>query len=454
MSTPSDAPANSISNHRLHNSRFLGSTRPRRTLTAAVLIAGIAACSDTLHSVGPSPALAEGHADQLFEAFGARWNQVELSPKYDIARVRIAQSALVPSRIFSDTSIWELRPSPALRMLHVSGTMADGGRYRLETRPALTPLARPGDTRHIIALEQLAPSVFRWDTKVDMSIGTISAEEMSVLISTLLRAGDGRTERDVRDDYRAAFPRAATAFGRGFSVDSLHLTPGVLGTTNVVIVGGFHPELMRPAYPLLAGYLDKYLGPAKYHFALADRAGVALFDVVGRDRSLTVRYRLQQGKLTSLAGPPRGWADSLVLTSDISLKVKHFTVGFHGLVTDFVISNSGHDRAWTVSAQREPKWDLPFLTERLIRSPLHRPFEPPGALFRLGVRDSVGTQSVFARRTRLDVEESTIMRFLGSLASHALGDLDTRVEIEEDRFLRDGFVALQADLRGLAPRWR
>ena len=39
---------------------------------------------------------------------------------------------------------------------------------------------------------------------------------------------------------------------------------------------------------------------------------------------------------------------------DVSLKVKMFRVGFHQLVTDFVISNttSGnvHERAWTVVA--------------------------------------------------------------------------------------------------------
>jgi hypothetical protein len=437
----------------LHTSRSVGSLWPRRSIVTAVLTLGIAACTDSLRSAGPTPVLAEGHADQLFEAFGARWNQVEVSPKYEVARVRLAQSALVPSRIFGDTAVWESRPSAALRILYVSGTTLDG-HYRLEARPSLTSTVRPGDTRHTILLEQLAPAVFRWDTKVDMSVGSISAEEMSNLISALLRGVEGRSERDVRDDYRAAFPRATTAFGHGFSVDTLRVTPGALGTTSVVLVGGFHPELMKPTYPMFAGYLDKYLGPAKYHFALTDRAGVALFDLVGRDRSMTIRYRLQQGKLTSLSGAPRAWPDSLILNADVSLKVKHFTVGFHSLVTDFVISNSGNDRSWAIVAQHEPKWDLPFLTERLIRSPLHRPFEGPGALLHFGVRDSVGMQSVFMRRTRLDVEESTIMRFLGSLASHALGDLDTRVEVEEDRFLHDGFVALQTDLRALAPRWK
>jgi hypothetical protein len=46
------------------------------------------------------------------------------------------------------------------------------------------------------------------------------------------------------------------------------------------------------------------------------------------------------------------------------------------------------------------------------------------------------------------------MRFLGSLASHAVGDLDTKVENEEHRFLSDGFVALRTDLRDVSARWR
>ena len=48
---------------------------------------------------------------------------------------------------------------------------------------------------------------------------------MSVLISTLFRSAEGRTESELRDDYRAAFPRATAAFGHGFSIDSLRVTP-------------------------------------------------------------------------------------------------------------------------------------------------------------------------------------------------------------------------------------
>jgi hypothetical protein len=438
----------------LHISHRPALSKGCRTASAAIFVASLIACSDTLRGAGPSPALAESHADQLFDAVATRFNQVELAPKYDAARVRLAQSALAPSRIFDDTVVWEARPSAALRLLYVSGTMAANGRYRLDPRPTLTPPAHPGDTRHTIALELLSPSVYRWDTNVELGIGAVSAEEVSILLSTLFRAAEGSNEKELRDDYRAAFPRATTAFGRGFSLDSLRLTPSAIGATSVMLTGGFHPELMRPAYPALASYLDKYLGPAKYHFALADRSGAPLFDVVGRDRSMTIRYRVSKGQLVTLLGPPRPWPDSLVLTSDVSLKVKVFTIGFHQLVTDFVISNTGHDRSWTVTAQKEPGWDLPMLTERLLRAPLRRPFEGAGSMFRMGVRDSTGMQSVLVRRTRLDVQESAIMRFVGSLASHAVGDLNDKVEIEEDRFLHDGFAALQADTRALGGRWR
>jgi hypothetical protein len=237
-------------------------------------------------------------------------------------------------------------------------------------------------------------------------------------------------------------------------VDSLRIVPGGQGTTNVSLTLGFHPETMRAAFPAFASYLDKYLGPAKYRLTLTDLSGSPLFEAVGHDRMVTVRYRLERGRLVSLLGAPRPWPDTLRLNADVSLKVKLFRVGFQKLTTDFVIANAAHESSWTVIAQREPDWDLPLITERLIRTPLRRPFEGAGSMFRISVRDSAGAQTLFSRHGRLDVQESTIMRFLGSLGSHMLGDLDKRVEADEDRFLREGFMALQADLRAVSGRWR
>lgn len=410
-------------------------------------------CAETFKAIAASPAISESQADQLFNAIATRFDEVEIGPRYDFSRIKLSQSALVPSRIFDDTLVWESRPTPTVRLLAVSGE-AVGGRYRVERQRTLTAATRLGDTRHTIALERLGQDTYRWETNVDLAIGTIPSDGMAAMVSALFRSPEGRTDRELRDDYAAAFPRTSAAFGRGFAIDSLRVLPGALGTTNVSLSLGFHPETMRPAFPAFASYLDKYLGPAKYHLLLTDPAGSPLLEVVGRDRMMTARYRLQRGKLVSLLGNPRPWPDTLRLNVDVSLKVKLFTVGFHKLTTDFVIASSGHESSWTVVAQHEPEWDLPLITERLIRSPLHRPFEGAGSMFSVSVRDSAGTQTLFTRHGRLDVQESTIMRFIGSLGSHMMGDLDKRVEADEDRFIRDGFLALAADLHVVGSRWR
>ena len=439
----------------MHNSRSPASAWSRTGAAAALaslLIAGATACRDTLYDLGANPAVAQANADQLFGSVATRFRQVERAPRYDAARVKLAESALVPSRVFNDTVVWPVRPTAQMRLLYISGDLATDGRYVLETRPRLTAPARPGDTRHTIALEQLASNVYRWDTNVDFAIGGVTADGMAAIMSALLTAPERRNETQLREDYRAAFPRATAAFGHGFSVDSLQVAPGALGTTGVAVTIGFHPDAMRAAYPKLASYLDKYLGPAKYHLTLTDRSGSVLMDIVGRERKATVRYRLHDGKLATLFSAPRPWPDSLTLTADVSLKGKLFTVGCKHLVTDFVISRAPHERAWTMTAQREPDWDLPLVTERLIRTPLHRPFEGAGSLIRLAVRDSAGEQTIVTRRGRLDVQESAVVRFIGSLASHMVGELDTQVEVEEDRFLRDAFTALQADVRAMGGR--
>jgi hypothetical protein len=429
--------------------------RSSRALPLAVAgsVALAGGCAETFRAIAANPAVSQSQADQLFNAIATRFDDVEIGPRYEFSRVKLGQSALVPSRIFDDTLVWESHPTPTIRLLAVSGE-ATNGRYRVERQRTLTAATRLGDTRHTIALERLGQDSYRWETNVDLAVGTISSEGVAAMISALFRSPDGRTDRELRDDFAAAFPRAGAAFGRGFAVDSLRVLPGALGTTNVSLSLGFHPETMRPAFPAFASYLDKYLGPAKYHLMLTDPAGSPLLEVLGRDRMMNVRYRLQRGKLVSLLGNPHPWPDSLRLNADVTLKVKLFTVGFHKLTTDFVIANSAHESSWTVTAQHEPEWNLPLITERLIRSPLRRPFEGAGSMFSVSVRDSSGTQTLFTRHGRLDVQESTIMRFIGSLGAHMMGDLDKRVEADEDRFVRDGFRALAADLHVVGSRWR
>jgi len=343
-------------------------------------------------------------------------------------------------------------PSGSTRWIFLTGTFANG-RYHLDERRTTVGLAHPADTRHEVALQQLGPSVYRWTTHVDMAVGDIGAADVSALIHALLRAPQDLDQRSAIADFNAAFPRARAAFGRGFAVDSLRVQHGADGTASVGVTFGFHPDVMRRSFPALADYLDKYLGPAKYSFTLSDRTGARLFTMSGHDREVTLHYRLLRGVPVSLTGAPRAWDDSLVLTSDLSMRVKLFTIGFHNLVTDFIINDAGHERSWTVNARREPEWDLPLFTEHFLRAPLHQPFEGAGSQMEFFVHDSAGAQTLFGHRLRLDVQESTISRFIGSLAAHAVGDLNPAVEAQEDRFFHEGFAGLAADTRDLQSTW-
>jgi hypothetical protein len=91
------------------------------------------------------------------------------------------------------------------------------------------------------------------------------------------------------------------------------------------------------------------------------------------------------------------------------------------------------------------------VTAHLLRTPLRHPFEGPGVIFHVGVRDSAEAQTVIERRSHLAVQESAIVRFVGALGSRAVSDLSDRAEREQEVFLRELFTALQADAHALVP---
>jgi len=92
------------------------------------------------------------------------------------------------------------------------------------------------------------------------------------------------------------------------------------------------------------------------------------------------------------------------------------------------------------------------VTARLIRTPLRRPFQGNGSTFEIAVIDSAGGQTILARRARLEVKESAIMRFLSSLVGRVFDDLDAAVEQEEADFVRELMEAFQQDARVILGR--
>ena len=155
-----------------------------------------------------------------------------------------------------------------------------------------------------------------------------------------------------------------------------------------------------------------------------------------------------------LSGLARSLPDSLVVLADFTVKVKMFNVGFHDLSMEFVNSARGdQERDWTVTARKEPHWNLPFITARLIRAPLRYPFSGEGALFRMALRAGEGDHpTVLVRQSRLGVQESAILKFINSLSNTAMNDFGARVEHEENIWLRELFLALRDDAKAaLAP---
>jgi hypothetical protein len=430
---------------RLHRAR-------RAPLAALATIALATSCRAGVASLITNSNGANTPADQLLSGLTNRYTNVNRDAKLSAAREKLAQGALVPSRIFDDTAAWSTLTSSAVRTFGYSGTFVNG-QYRMYAMPpgALPPRpSSPGDTRHVITLTHLAPEEYRWDVVTDFSFGAAGSSNVAAVFRGLFASAERRTERDVRADYRATFPRTAATLGALYSVDSVRTVPRADGSTFVDVTIAIHADGLRNKYPLFAAYLTKYVSPGVTRLVLRDRNGpTTWFTVDVRRNRLNFTFRSRDGRLLPLLGPARPMPDTLELESLVSAKFGMFRVGFEKLRSDFIISRGAPEPAWTLVFRREPEWNLPLFTESLIRSSLRRPFQKDGAFFRVSLRDD-GGQTLLSRRGQLVVKEGTILRFLGRLGSRAYSDLSARVEKEIQDFLRDVYTAMRADARGLS----
>lgn len=440
----------------LHGRGRIGSrcTRLAASLAAITATLGclglLASCREALRGLGQSPAAIQSSADQLFGAMTVRYTQPVRDPRFEQARNQLNRNALVPSNIFDDSTIWTGTPSPVLRALFVQGGL-EGTHYEFASRPTVARPARLGDSRHIITLARLSPNEFVWDTSVEFALGTVPASTIGDLTTALLASAERGSEQELRADYRAAAPRSTALLGALLSLDSIRTAPYSDGTTAVSLTIGIHADSLESRFPAFGSYLAKYSNPAHYHVTLTDRTGAIWFDVQGADRVMSIRYRSAHGHLAPLFGAPRARPDTMELHVDFTTKMKLFTIGFQNLVMQFVVTETPHERAWTMTGRREPEWHLPLVTEHLLRTPLRRPFAGEGVIFHIGVRDSADAQTLLERRAHMTVQESAILRFLNSIGSHAISDLADRTEREEEQYLHEVFSALEADVHQLAP---
>ena len=404
----------------------------------------LAGCRNVPAAFGNSPATAGANARDFFGAAASRFTSVQRDARFAAARPKLGRYALTPSKIYDDDALWTARGGADRTLL--LGARYANGRYQMGAASGAVPLERPGDASHTIRLRRLpGDDQYAWLTNVDFAVGQISAADAAAVFGSLLRAAEGRTATELRSDYRGAFPRGAAALGRLFTIDSLRTTPDAGGATGVELVIRLHPERLRRGFPAFAGYLDKYVTPARYRITLSDAAGTRFFTTAAARNRLTLRARVKDGQLVAFDGAPRAMPATLQLHMEAFAKLGVFTVGASDIRGEFTFVRSARERGWFMRFNKEPEWHLPLAAATFLKAPLRRPFAQGGATLRLTVRDNPGAQSVIARQSYTAVQESAVLRFLGALGSTALNDFAGKSEEEENRFWAEAFAGMQAD---------
>ena len=423
---------------------------PRSTpLTALVLLLSVA-CRDAVTALGTTSERATTDAATMLNALADRFGMADLSPEVANGRPRLARYSTTPSRLLDDKDLWTSRGENE-RMLEIAGARR-GGRYMLFHHHAAPPPRIPGEARHIMHLEVLGDDEFRWTALDEVALGPIGSADLDRALTAIFLAAEQRDGVANRPAAPSSFPRASASLSRMFVIDSLRTTRDLDGATSVALGLGLRPGRAEQFFQALGPYARKYWVPIRWRLIVEDSIGTRWGELTKRDSSILIRFRVKDGSLVPV-GALRRMGPMTHLTMEASVKVGPFRVGVRDLDVRVSRSTSPTQMAIAFSLTDEPEWQFPPLVERLLRSPLRRPFEGSGALLRYGVRtESHGsgeTTSVVWRDLDITVRESGILRFFGRLGGTALGDFRAGAEKEAERLWDESLRGLAHDVERL-----
>ena len=436
------------------------SRRVAPVLLVLATVTGAAACGGTAGAFGASPADARGNAHDFLTGLALRFGPLERDSVLSASRALYVRASLTPSRIWDERAIWSSR-TDSTRTIAVHGRVADGG-YELAQQPAVAAPSVPGEARHLMHLRRLDADEFEWRSSGEIAVGDIGASDLRRVFRAIVGAAEGRSEGALRAAYRTRLPRATHAAGRVFRLDTLRLAPSGDGATSVSLAISVHPEGARDVYPHFAEYLEKYAARSSYEIVLRDRAGAAWMVATAGEHVLGLRFRVREGRIVPLVGALRERPDTMVLEIDVRTKISIFELGVRDLRAELVYVDAPRELGWRMRFHERPEWDLPLGTERLLRTPLERPFRDEGVLNYIYLREGAGAPAadgegegngatIVGRDFRIAVEESAIVRFLNRISSSAMRDVTDDVERERDAFIAEMLVALRDDLLAQLP---
>jgi len=416
-----------------------------------------AACAGPLPTSFTSPAAARAAVADLFGGLALRFTNVERASRFDAARQKIGRSALSPSGVYDDASIWTTSTPDGIRTLEVEAG-ASGGQYRFTPRTGAPAPDALGDGRHVIRLARAADGSYQWYTNVEQNVGHFRAAAATDAVTAAL----ARLEQPsgaVRGELQTTFPRTSAALGRLFSLDGVETAAVGDGTTRVDLKFGVRPERLRAAgLSAFAKYVDKYVNGSRWAMTLEDGHGARWGELRSEGGTLELRLRLRDGQLQTLDGAPRALPDNVLLRTDAYTKVLLFEVGAERLVGNLTFVHGARERGWSLRWRQAPRWHIPLGMRHLITGALDRPFSGTGMHTDIVLRDPVASAggtvggTLLVRQFDVTVQESALVRWFGGIGARAMSDLQGRAEAEQDRFVADMLRALRADVEAAYTR--
>jgi hypothetical protein len=415
---------------------------------AATLALGVAAaaCREPARRLVSGPG-GEAAARSVVEALALRFGEASREPAFDALRPKLARAALVPSWIWDDAPAWP-RQGESWRSVEFAGYRS-GSEYRFGVRPFAPEPAEVGQYRGQLRLDKLASGRFEWSVREELAVGAVRPAELAAALDALLVGAQAADEPRARAAIAAAFPRASAKLGLLLSLEQLSLAHDALGATSLTLAVRLVPASLRPTAPRYAAFLDKYLSPMRVRMVAADATGATWWTLEGEDKLWTLRLRTRGGSLLPLEGDVmRGVPERLSVTSDYATRMGRYTVAARKLVAEVALTRTPVEKGFVAHFRRKPDWDLPFLVQSLLGSPLSYPFDGPGS--------EAGWSAVaapagmrFVRHYRARVAENWVLRWLGGMTNRAVGEFRAGAEREADRYHGECLLAVRDDLVAL-----
>jgi hypothetical protein len=420
-----------------------------RRVTVLLAIAGLIlpACRQAVHDLAAGPGGAAAPRD-LAQALADRLGPIDREAGFDAIRPKLAAAAMVPSRVFDDPSAWRTRGED-WRAFDLDG-YSSGGVYRIGARAESLPARAAGQYRGRVHLRKIDGGRFEWLVTEDLALGSARPSDLARALDAVFRGAERATEASARAEIASALPRASAKLGLLLRLERLGLSPDANRATLVDLSVRLTPSGIRGFAPHYATFLDKYMTPMRTSVTVADPQGVPWWTLTVADNLWTARLRLRGGSLVPLDGPPdRRLPDALRATADFATQMGRFGVGMRGLVVQLALTRTAAEKGLSARLLEEPEWQLPFLVETILHSPLRYPFEPPGSEVGLALRESAGGTS-FAGLYRTRVRETWILRWLGGMTGNAMDEFRRGAEREADQYNHECLLALRDDVVALA----